>query len=200
MRHSPLLIAAIFVLVICPGGAEAHGTFAGAGGFYAGLMHPLVVPAELLALVSVSLLLGQRGRQAVAVGVPALGVGVSTGLLAAHFFAVLPALPTTLALVAAGVIAVLVVLDARLPPALSTSLALAAGFAVGVDAVPDQQGLMPILAACLATVIACVATVLVVAAVIADRRQSWMAIAVRVAASWIAASAILYIGWALSRT
>jgi urease accessory protein len=196
LKPAAALGLAVLAVLIAPQAAEAHGNFAGLGSFYGGLLHPLLVPAEMLAVVSVGLLLGSNGRMACRAGVPAFGIGVSAGLAIAQAITIPALLFSALPLAAAAIAAALLIVGVRIPRAISAPVALAGGVAVGMDATPDAGDPSSILVASAATVLASTAAVLVIAALVLDRKQPWLSIAVRVAGSWIVACALLYFGWA----
>jgi urease accessory protein len=196
LKPAAALGLAVLAVLIAPQAAEAHGNFAGLGNFYGGLLHPLLVPAEMLAVVSVGLLLGSNGSMACRAGVPAFGIGVSAGLAIAQAITIPALLFSALPLAAAAIAAALLIVGVRIPRAISVPVALAAGVAVGMDATPDAGDASSILVASAATVLASTAAVLVIAALVLDRKQPWLSIAVRVAGSWIVACALLYFGWA----
>jgi hydrogenase/urease accessory protein HupE len=52
--------AVLAALLLATDPAHAHDVVAGVGGFYGGLLHPLLVPAHVLALTSLGLLIGQQ--------------------------------------------------------------------------------------------------------------------------------------------
>lgn len=165
----------------------------GVGALYAGLLHPLVVPAEALALVAAALLLGASGRAACRAGLPAIAVGVAAGLaLGRH---VPPSLATPALLAVAFLAAGLVTAGLRLPPSAAASVAALAGAAVGVDAQPDRGAMLQAFAVGAATLTGATAFATVVAGLILERKQGWLRVAVRIASSWITACAILYFAW-----
>lgn len=185
-------VAAAGGLVLLPTPAAAHGVLQGVGDVYAGLLHPLVVPAEALALVAAALLLGASGRAACRVGLPALAAGLAAGLaLGGH---VPPSLATPALLAVALLAGAPVTAGLRLPTPLAALIAALAGLAVGIDAQPDPETLRPTLAAA-ATILGATAIAVIVAALVLEREHGWQRIAMRVAASWITASAILYFAW-----
>jgi hypothetical protein len=85
----------------------------------------------------------------------------------------------------------------RLPVIVTTMLALIGGVAVGLDARPEAPSLPSAALAGAATVLGGTALALVVAALVLSREKFWQEIAVRVAGSWITASAVLYLSWRL---
>lgn len=192
-RVSPAVGAAAFVLE--PGSAAAHGTLQGVGDFYASLLHPLVVPAELLALVAIALLLGGSGVRACRLGLPALVLGLSAGLLVGH--KVPEDMSSPLLLGMAMTSGALVASAVQPPIALLTALAAVAGLAVGIDAAPEAGALRPILVASVATVLGGSALATTVIALVLGREVHWQRVAARTAGSWIAACSILYFTWLL---
>lgn len=165
----------------------------GVGALYAGLLHPLVVPAEALALVAAALLLGASGRAACRAGLPAIAVGLAGGLALGRHVPPSLAMPALLAV--AFLTAALVTAGLRLPASAAAGVAALAGTAVGVDAQPDQGVMLQALAAGAATLTGATALAAVVAGLILDRDHGWPHVAVRIAASWITACAILYFAW-----
>lgn len=184
--------AAAAGLVLIPTPAAAHGVLQGVGDVYAGLLHPLVVPAEALALVAAALLLGASGRAACRAGLSALAAGLALGLALGQFAP--PSLATPTLLAAAFLAAAPVTAGLRLPPPLAALIAALAGLAVGIDARPDPGALRPTLAAA-ATLLGAAAVAVIAAALVLGREHGWQRIALRVAASWITACAILYFAW-----
>jgi urease accessory protein len=184
------------LLLAIPSSAAAHTMLKGVGDLYAGLLHPLVVPAEALALVAAALLLGASGRAACRAGLPAIAVGLAAGLaLGRH---VPPSLATPALLAVAFLAAALVTAGLRLPPSAAAGVAALAGAAVGVDAQPDRAALLQAFAAGAATLTGATALAAVVAGLTLGRDHGWPRVAVRIAASWITACAILYFAWLAS--
>lgn len=187
--------AGAVLLVLTAGPSAAHGNLQGVGDFYAGLLHPLVVAAEALTLVAVALALATSGRAACRAGLPALALGLGIGLAIGVGQTLPPELatPALLAIALAGAGAVTAGL--RLPAPLAAGLALLGGVAVGVDAAPEPAALPARLIASGATILGAAAAVTLVVGLVLGRERHWQRVAVRVAGSWIAASAILYFAW-----
>ncbi len=186
---------AALLLGLGTGRAQAHGMLQGVGDFYAGLLHPLVVPAEALALVAVGLLLGSSGLAACRLGIPALAAGLVAGLGLGRLVPVPEATPLLLA--TALVASALVAAGLPVPPLAAAGLALLGGAAVGIDAQPGAEALLPRLVASGASVLGGAALATVVVALALGRAGLWQRIVVRTAGSWITASAILYFTWLL---
>ena len=58
------------LLLLAPGLAVAHSPMQGIGNFYGGILHPILVPSHLLALLSLGLLIGQSGVSAMRLAYP----------------------------------------------------------------------------------------------------------------------------------
>jgi urease accessory protein len=165
------------------------------GGFYGGLLHPLVVPAELMAVLAVGLLIGAGGRATCRAGLIVFAAGVTAGLLIARSISASIDLTTSLPLGVGLVAGILVAAGIQVPTALASLVALAAGMAIGIDAAPEAEALSPLLVAGVATVLGSTLAVMLVAVLVLDRNVHWQVVAVRVAGSWIAACSIIYFGW-----
>lgn len=186
------------LVVLHPTAATAHGMLQGVGDIYAGLLHPLLVPAEALAVVAAALLLGSSGRAACRAGVPALAAGLATSLVFGRHVPPSFATPSLLAVtfLAGGIVTA----GIRLPPAPAAAIAAIAGIAVGIDARADPGALHQIMTIGAATVIGASALAVVVAGLALGRERGWPRVAVRVSASWITACTILYFAWLATST
>jgi len=118
----------------CPAVAFAHGEIPGATPFYAGLLHPLLAPAHLLALLGLGLYLGRTDESHKDGAVTALAVALAVGGALS-----LPlGDPGTdrwllaLSLLAAALVAALRPAARALGSAFSAALAAAVGLAVGL--------------------------------------------------------------------
>jgi hypothetical protein len=187
-----------FVAVGPPARANAHAMLEGAGGFYAGLLHPLVVPAEALAIVAIALMLSSSGRAACWAGLPAFAVGLAAGLVFGRL--VSPAVATFALVAIAFLAAALVTAGLHLPPAAAALVAALAGAAVGVDAQPETVSFRQAVVSGTASILGATTAALIVAGFLLGREHGWQGIAQRVAGSWITASAILYFAWLVSST
>ena len=165
------------------------------GGFAGGLLHPLLAPAHLLSLIGLGLLAGGGPLRARGAIVAAFALGLAGGLGAIAFAA--GETPANDVLLAAAVICGVIAATGLPGPAwFAAPLALIIGSAVGLDSPPEtismhEAALM--LAGTFCGGIAALALIAVAAAALAR-----LAIALRVAGSWIAAIAILVLAlrWA----
>jgi len=177
--------------------AQAHGNVAGIGGFYGGLLHPLLVPAEFLTVIATGLLLGTTGREACRLGLIAFAAGVAAGLAAARYLGPSVELTTSVSLVMGLVAGLAVAAGIRVATALAFLVAAAAGVAIGMDAAPEESTFPTHLVASIATVLGSTVLLLLTAVLALGRNIHWQRIAVRIAGSWVAACSILYFAWEL---
>jgi urease accessory protein len=190
--------AIVLWMALCPMRAEAHLNSTGLGPIYDGASHLLVSPEDLIPALALALLAGLRGarygRVALFVLPAAWFAGGLAGTVVGHGSG------TAVAVASFLLLGVLVAADARLSLALLTaitmSLGLAHGFVNGAG-----MGQLAVAAQALVGlgVVLFVLTALVVAFVV-QLRQPWGRIAVRVLGSWIAASGLLMLGWAIRAT
>ena len=182
--------------LLAPATAQAHLVNTGLGPFYDGISHFALTPEDLLPVLALALLAGQRGAatgRATLLALPAAWLlGGLTGLASATS-ASAGALSTVSLLVLGGLVAA----EARLRPALVVGLAVGVGLLHGylngsamAEAGPGALGLLGIIASLF--VVAGLGAALVVGV-----RVPWGRVAVRVAGSWIAAIGLLSLGWSL---
>lgn len=184
-------------LLCLPAIARAHSPMQGIGEFYGGILHPLLVPAHVLALTLLALWAGQSGLEALRrchLGfLPALGLGlVLAGLGVGTASKLEPAL--LLASVLAGL---LVVLQWRPPLPIFYAAGAWVGLLLGLDSAPEQLAPGPAAASLLGTGLGAFACLLLLADLSERARRHWQRVALRVLGSWGTASAtlVLALGW-----
>lgn len=192
----PLYAFVAFTFVMYAAPAQAHLNSTGLGPVYDGLLHFLMSPEDFIPVLALSLLAGLRGAQ---YGRRALFVlpcawligglaGLSTMVSAPH-----PFLAAGWFLVLGALLAADAKLSLRLTTALAALLGLYHGYLNGTG-----MGLSTTAAvALLGLVFAVFVMVALAAAFVVRLRAGWARIAVRVAGSWIAASGLLMLGWAV---
>ena len=189
LRYSLWLLA----LIAAP--AHAHLVNSGVGPFYDGALHLLLSPGDLLGIVALALLAGQRGIRAGRLAVAALAVAWSLGGMVGLGLEAAIELPG-LSVASFLVPAVLVALDTdRLAAPAVAMLAAVFGLLHGLlngSALAATGAGLTSLAGIVAT--GFVAALLLAAFVTTIRRES-ARVAVRVAGSWVAAVGILTLGW-----
>jgi len=183
------------VAVFLPLPAAAHMPSSGLGPVYDGIFHLLLSPEDLIPLIALALLCGQRGapfaRRALWVVPLAWFAGGLTGMFAPSTHGA--ALSAVSFLLLGGLVA----LNAQVPLALLTTLAALFGLfhgylnGTGLHRFADGAYVLLGLAAAVCVIVA------VFASLVIPLRRPWARIAVRVAGSWIAASGLLLLGWAL---
>jgi len=174
--------------------AHAHLVETGFGDFYDGIAHVVLTPADLLIVVALALLAGQRGTAAGRLALFALPLAwLVGGLVGARWPAagVLP-LWTTVSFLLAGA---LVALNVKVRDVGVAALAIAAGMLHGLvnGATMGPAGASGLALGGAVTVVFGLAAI--VAAEVTALPAGWPRIAVRVAGSWIAAAGLLMLGW-----
>lgn len=181
------------LLALLAPAAQAHGSLDRLAPFYAGLLHPLLVPAQALALVALGLLVGQRG---LAAGHHALTL-LLVALLPSLALASAAAIDSGLALVALGLALGLCVLAAWQPSKLLLAvLAVLVGIGVGLGSAPERSGSTTQALMLAGTALGSMALATLVAAMADAARAGWARIGLRVLGSWLAASALLVLALA----
>jgi len=184
-----------FALVAPP--ASAHDIVPGVGGFAGGMLHALLVPAHLMALIGLGLLAGRLAKRRATAEI-AFAVALVGGLGAIAFgTGETPAL-----LVLLGVSALSGLLAAAalpIPSPLVWLIAIATGVAIGLDSPPDAISLREAYVMMAGVWLGAVLVLVLVAEAAARLTRPWQVIGLRVLGSWIAASAILVLALQLSR-
>jgi len=192
----PLCAFVGFTLLMWAVPAEAHLNSTGMGPFYDGLMHFLLSPEDIIPVFGLALLAGLRGahygRRALFVLPIAWLLGALAGLTS-FASAPHPFIAAAWFLLLGGLVAA----DARLSLRTTTALAGLLGLYHGYLNGTGMGQSLSTLVVLLGLVFAIFVIVALVAASVVRLRASWTRIAVRVAGSWIAASGLLMLGWAV---
>jgi hypothetical protein len=155
-----------------------------------------VAPTHLLAIVAIGLLTGQGGRGGFVLTLFALGM-LAGSLAIASATRETPSAPVLLAMAAfVGVTAAAAIV---LPSILINVLAFATGGALALNAPPQAIGIAAAIASQIGTGIAAIAVLVLVTSIATGAVRPWQLIGLRVAGSWIAASAILVLALRLMR-
>ena len=195
----PIYAAVFFACVMSPLAARAHLNSTGMGPLYDGLMHFLMSPEDLVPVLALALLCGLRGatygRRALFVlpsawllgGLAGLAASTSNGssIVSALWF-----------LGMGGLLALDAKLSLRVITAIAALLGLYHGYLNGAG-----LGLsFTSAAALLGLIFAVFVLIALAAAFVVQLQAAWARIAVRVAGSWIFASGLLLLGWAVRTT
>jgi urease accessory protein len=167
------------------------------GPFAGGLLHPLLAPAHVLALIGLALLTGRTIAAAASAIIAAFALGLAGGLGAiAWGVGETPANDVVLA--AAALCGVIAAIGFAVPVRVAAPLALVSGAAMGLDSPPEVIALHEALLMLIGTACGATAALAVLALAAGALVGLWRGIALRVAGSWIAAIAILVLAlrWA----
>jgi urease accessory protein len=188
------MLAVYLFVLLSPSTAEAHLNSTGLGPVYDGLLHFLLSPEDLLPVLALALLAGQRGvecgRRALFVLPVAWFLGGLVGLTARTSGST--ALTCISFLLLGGLLAGNARISLRATTALAVLVGLFHGYLNGAGMGQPAEGAL----ALLGLVFAVFVLVAIAAAFVVRLRQHWARIAVRVVGSWIAASGLLMLGWA----
>ncbi len=189
--------AAIFLLLSAHA-AHAHVVIPGISGFEGGALHPLLVLSHALALIALGLLVGaQPTRTWLAL------IAIFVAAMALSFGLVSMAYATDraeLAVLALASLAGLALASGyNVPFAAAAAFAACLAGAILFDSVPTVPTIRETLLALCGTALAATAMITTVAFVSAALPAFWQHIGVRVAGSWIAASAILVLALRLAK-
>jgi len=177
--------------------AMAHSPIKGLDSFYAGILHPLLVPAQVMSLLVFGILIGQQGVKQLQAVVIAFLVCIGLGIGVAGFF---PAVQSSLPLLGlAALTGLLVALARPLPWLLNLVLAVSLGGLLGMDSTQAELTGRAMWASLLGSGIALYLLTLY-AMVFAEyfSRHAWQRIGFRVIGSWVAAAALLVLALRLS--
>jgi urease accessory protein len=179
-----------FAFLLWPCDPACAHTIEGLGGFYGGLLHPVLTPTHALALLGLGLLIGRQPADK-----RLLPRVLFTSALAAALLALAFAVGETPAgavlLVAVAISGALVAAAFRLPLVVLGPLAAVTGAAIGLDSPPQVVSFQEAVVMLIGTGLgASIALGLVVEGA-ARVARDWQLIGVRVLGSWTAASALL---------
>ncbi len=194
MRRGGLLVL-LLALTVCPGSAEAHLNSTGMGPLYDGAAHFLESPGDLLCALALALFAGLRGAESAR---RALFVLPGAWLIAALAGSAAPAVAENAVATALWVLGLgaLLALDAKLSPRAVSALAACTGAYHGFLDGSGLGGSASTLGALVGMTAAVFALSALASALVVAIRFDWGRIAVRVAGSWLAASGLLWLGWA----
>jgi urease accessory protein len=185
-------------IVLSPLPVEAHLNSTGMGPVYDGLLHFLFSPEDILAVLALALFAGQRGpahgRRALFILPAAWLAGGLLGLTSGAMGG--GSLTFVSFLLLGGLLAANAALSLRATTALTGLIGLFHGYLNGAGMGRPADGAL----ALLGIVFAVFALVALASSFVLSLRQQWARIAVRVVGSWIVASGLLMIGWAVRRS
>jgi urease accessory protein len=194
MKHAALAAA---LLCIATTAAQAHTVVSGIGGFPGGLLHPLLVPAHALSLIALGLLAGTfaRRRQASLLAAFAIAAVIAFALIAMAYSATRA---ETLILSLGAAIGLLLAADLIPPFPVSAGLSALIAAAIIFDSVPPVLSVSETLLSLTGTALASMALAAASAWLSGALPPRIRSIAIRIAGSWIAASAIMVLALRLA--
>jgi len=177
--------------------AEAHLVTTGLGPLYDGMGHLLLSPEEWATVGALALLAGLSGAAAGRLVLFVLPLSWLVGGTIGFLIHAQP--PVAIAAIVLMLTGGLIAADFRLirpvVGSIGAAIGLFHGYLNGVALVPAGEAALPLLGAALVIFV----LVALVAAVVASVKLTWQRIAVRVAGSWIAATGLLLVGWAMRK-
>jgi len=193
VNHRRAVIASLASL---PAIAHAHLTSSGLGPVYDGILHFLTSPEDLAAVVALALFAGLRGPDQ---GRWAL-IALPCAWLLGSFVGLVAIAPQSNAWLSASwllALGLLVALDAKLPLVATTAVAAVLGLMHGYANGSGMNPSVPVVLALLGLATSVFVATALSAAAVVRFGDAWRRIAVRVVGSWIAASGLLLLGWAI---
>jgi urease accessory protein len=196
MRQFIRLFLAL-LLVSMPGLVLAHAPIEGMDSFYNGVLHPVLVPAHLLAIVSAGLLIGQQGvKRMQAPLIAFLLVLIAVLTVTGRFDLALPESTGEMFLLSMAVLCgVLVALELELSLVPLIAIAVVTALLVGFDSSqPELQGRAK-LAILTGTGVGGFLLILYAAAAAEFASRAWQKIGIRILGSWATASAFIVLAF-----
>lgn len=196
MIHRFILV--VGVVLAAPAPAFAHSPIEGMNDFYNGVLHPALVPSQLMLLIALGLYLGQRDVAQNQPPIASFLVAAALGLMVTGFTPIvdlqLPVLATTI------VVGALVAADWQWGRLGRMALGLVAGLLLGLDSAQESLTGLTRLVALFGCYIG-MTLLLIFPMALADRfnQQEWQRIGVRVVGSWLVAAGVMVVAF-LSRS
>ncbi len=182
-------LAILVAMILSSGPAVAHAPIKGIGAFYNGLLHPLFVPAHLLLLISLGLLLGQHAPKLSRSGWAGFVLALCVALAGGYALGATVSLPALL--LVALLAAAFVIFDRPFAAPLAAVIGIAVGLGIGLDSMPETASGRQAWLGLIGSGIGAVLILSYVGGFTAALDRPWHRIAIRVAGSWIAASALI---------
>ena len=192
----PLYTFVVFTFFMFAAPAEAHLNTTGMGPFYDGLIHFFMSPEDIVPVLALALLGGLRGARYGRRALFTLPVAWLLGGLAGLSAMTAKPHPFVAAawfLLLGGLLAAYARVSLRMTTALAALLGIYHGYLNGTGMGPFDTATVAILGLAFAVFVLIALT----AAFVVWQRAHWARITVRVVGSWIAASGLLMLGWAV---
>lgn len=209
-KNTRQMLYLMLSLCLLPNMVFAHGVFKGLNSFYNGFLHPLFVPSQLITIIALGLFLGHqsyKGHRSFFSFVLALLVGlILNGIYAGNeklaSYLIIENLTLALVITSLSASAVLI-FNQKIPYVVAFLLLIIGGFLIGLDSIPPSEMITQkqfasekwlfLFGVCVAVYFLFLYP-LTLAEVF--KKAFWQKIAIRILASWIAASSLMV--WAIS--
>jgi urease accessory protein len=190
-----LALVIVLLSLLLPERAEAHLPTIGLGPVYDGILHLFLSPEDLIPVVALALLAGQRGPAFARRVLWIVPIAWFTGGIIGMFVGAAPWPSMTFVsfLVLGGLIASNAKISLPVLTAVASMIGSFHGYLNGTGLNRFNDGGHALVGLALAV---CVVIAIFTSFVVPLRRQ-WALIVIRVAGSWIAASGLLMLGWTL---
>jgi hydrogenase/urease accessory protein HupE len=196
----PLLLTSL-ILLVQPHAASAHLVSTGLGPVYDGIGHFCLSPDDVLPVIGVALLAGLRGTRAGRWALFLLPLAWFVGGLMGSRAAQEPQFP--MQWISLLLVGILIASDISLPwiavATISVGVGLAHGYYDGAAFAAAGANSAVITLQFIGIAVALFVLIALFAALVVSLRRDWMRIVIRVAGSWIAASGLLLLGWAIHK-
>jgi hydrogenase/urease accessory protein HupE len=193
-----LLIAATLAALALPSVAVAHAPVPGVDGFYTGLLHPLSTPSQVLLLLALGFFIGRGTTRAAAVSLALFCVGTLAGVFLGQRA---PPPDTGMVVVALLAASLAALAPGRLVP-VGLCLAGLGGVGIGIVSRPDPGPLRDVIITAAGALVGTnLAMVYLYGALVwlqERAHHAWLPVALRVAAAWVAAVAVLMLALSLA--
>lgn len=187
----------LLVALVTPETSLAHSPIQGIGNFYNGLLHPVLVPAHLLLLISMGLFLGLQAVKRIELALGVFAAAAVAGLVVAWFSPGLEMENLVLAL--SAVAGLLVAMGLQLRLSWSFIVAVLAGCFLGIDSAQDELFGTDRLLSLFGSGVALYFLALYPFALARFfNKKTWQKIAIRIVGSWVAASSLLVLAFSIS--
>ncbi len=194
MSRGARTVFGVAALAALTGDASAHAPMPGIVGFYAGIVHPVSTPFQVLALVAAAAMFGQRWPQNAGQWLGAFALAVIAGIASGQLGA--PPIAANLGLLLSATTTSLFAAAFPAGAALAGAVAAAiAGFFIGLASTPEQGGFWPTAVTLAGAFVGANIALAYLAFASASLRlrfdRPWMAVGFRIVSAWIAAVAIM---------
>lgn len=194
---SPLRLSLFFYMFFLPHIALAHSPIKGIGDFLNGMVHPLLVPAQVLVILALGLWYGQHQPAKNKASVLIFLFATVSGLVTSGFSATGDV--SVLLLVGASSLGLLIISGISVPQVVFILSGIFTGFIVGLDSFPEGADSKANIVSLFGSGVSIYFMLLYAMALsesLSDRQ--WKIIVVRVIASWLSASALMVLALGFS--